>query len=214
MTVREYLYQSELSEKQLAQLLGYKSTTPVTKRLDEDMPERWTRRLDEMADLGITAETVDKADDNSEESERESKITDESINEWISGDGRDGDKDPRINSGDAVIGPQQIKLSTIEGYIKMVYEGAEALARSKGDAIAADTIHAYTPQYTDAWIEYIKCDPRILRYLEQLNIGTPIGNLIGIHAISVGAYALARITAREIAANAAANTNGSGEVEL
>ena len=205
MTVKEYLFTAGIDAARLAEILGYKSKATVTKRLDDEMHERWTRKLEEMSDLGIVpesaAETGEKSDD---ESERESKLTDEQINEWIANEGRADDKDPSLKnvqpSGNEVIGPQQIKLSTIEGYIKMVYGGAESLARSNGDMIAAEVIHKYTDEYTEAWIDYIKYDSRILKYLEMLQIGTPLGNLVGIHAISVGAYVLARVTAREIAA--------------
>lgn len=210
MTVKEYLYTANLSAEQLAELLGYKSKSTVTKRMDEEMPERWARKLEELSDLGVAPNPAagnGETSDNS--SEREPKLTDDQINDWLKDDGRADDKDPDLkkveNRGNEVIGPQQIKLSTIEGYIKMVYGGAESLCRSRGDVIAAEVINKYTDEYADAWIEYIKYDSRILQYLEALQIGTPLGNLIGIHAISIGAYTLARITAREIAAaNAAA----------
>lgn len=214
MKTSEYLFTANLTPEKLAELLGYKSTQMIKKRMDEEMPERWVRKLDELSDLGMVSETAD-SETSENDSEREPPITDEAINDWITSDGRAEDKDPNINNANAgieVIGPQQIKLSTIKGYVEMVYGGAETLARTRGDDIAAETIHAYTPQYVEAWMDYIKHDERVLRYLEQLNIGTPLGNLIGIHAISIGAYVLARVTAREIAANAAAN--GTGETEL
>lgn len=213
MTTKEYLNQANITPDELAVLLGYKTTSMISKKMDEEMPERWTRKLDELSDLGIVSETADKETIESD-SERESKITDDDINDWISSEGRVEDKDPNLNAtntGTNVIGPQQIKLSTIRGYVEMVYGGAETLARTRGDEIAADTIQAYTPQYVEAWMDYIQHDSRILKYLEQLQIGTPVGNLIGIHAISIGAYVLARVTAREIAANASTNGNGSFE---
>jgi hypothetical protein len=184
--------------------------------MDKELPRRWVRQLEKLSetrdDSPVSSQSESNPDD---ESEREPNITDEQISDWISSEGRQEDKDPNINnanSGTEVIGPQRIKLATIEGYIKMIYGGAETLARSRGDYIAAETIHQYTPEYSQAWIDYIKYDQRILQYLEALQIGTPLGNLIGIHAISVGAYVLARVTAKEIAANAAAN--GTGETEL
>ena len=218
MTVKEYLFTANLTEDRLAELLGYKTTSPIMKRLDEEMPSRWTRKLEELADLGVAPiPAAGNGETSDDDSERESKISDEQINDWLSSEGRAEDKNPNVNqvenSYPEVIGPQQIKLKTIQGYIEMIYGGAESLARSRGDDIAAETIHRYTPENVEAWIEYIKYDSRILHYLEQLQIGTPLGNLIGVHAISIGAYALARITAREIAAANAA-TERAREADL
>jgi len=217
MTVKEYLHVTDLTPERLAELVGYKTTSPILKRLDQELPLRWVRRLEELSDLGMPPPSPTPEEDGSSDNDSEARtqITDEQISDWISSPGRDQDQDPNINnlsSGTEVIGPQKIKLKTVEGYIKMVYDSAESLARARGDFIAAETINQYKPQYTEAWIDYIKYDSRILKYLEALQIGTPIGNLIGIHAISVGAYVLARVTAKEIAANAAAN--GAGETEL
>lgn len=214
MKTSEYLSQANIDAEKLAELLGHKTTATIYKKMEEEMPERWVRKLDELSDLGIASETADQ-EATEKDSEREPNITDEDINSWISSDGRESDKNPNLNQldvGNAVIGPQQIKLSTLKGYIEMVYGGAETLCKARGDEIAAETIHAYTPQYVEAWIDYIKTDERILKYLEQLNIGTPLGNLIGVHAISIGAYVLARVTAKEIAANAAANGHIEQEI--
>jgi len=206
MTVREYLHSSNLDPEGLAEILGYKTTSPITKRMDEELPERWAQRLEDLSDLNIAP-----APDNNE-----SRITDEQLNDWIDSPGRADDKDPNINetnSGNEVIGPQKIKLKTIQMYVEMIYNGAESLARSRGDEIAAETINRYTPSYVEAWMDYIKYDERILKYLEMLNVGTPLGNLIGIHAVSIGAYTLARITAKEIAANADGRI-GESEIEI
>jgi len=215
MTTREYLHTSNIEPMQLAELLGYKSTQMITKRMDEEMPERWVRKLEELSDLGVVPENADSDANKDNDSEREPKISDDDLHDWINPDGRDNDKPPNVNAtltGNEVIGPQQIKLSTIKGYIEMVYGGAEALAQSRGDLIAAETINKYKPEYVEAWMDYIKFDPRIMKYLEQLQIGTPLGNLIGIHAISIGAYVLARVTAKEIANLAAQEHNPETEL--
>jgi len=202
MLVKEYLYQSELTERQLADILGYKTTGPVEKRMEQELPSNWVEKIDNW----VFEQEVDKI------GKPEEKSSDQ--DDWINTEGRADDKDPNIDnfSNVEVIGPQKIKLTTIQGYIEMIYGGAETIARARGDVIAAETISQYTPQYVEAWIDYIKYDERILKYLEMFQIGTPLGNLVGIHAISIGAYALARITAKELAANAAAN--GNGEVEI
>lgn len=202
MKVSEYLAQTDLAPFQLSEILGHKGTSAVVRSLDKEMPAKWATQLEEI-----------QAQQESEK-ERQDSISDKEIDDWISSEGREEDKSPNIDntSGVEVIGPQKIKLSTIQGYIEMVYGGAEALARQRGDEIAAETIQRYTPQYVEAWMDYIRYDERILKYLELFQVGTPLGNLIGIHAISIGAYALARFTAKELAEMAA--QNGSGEVEL
>lgn len=217
MKVKEYLYSADLTAERLAELLGYKTVGTVKRKLDDEMPVKWTRKLEELADLGIKSPEADSPTaekDSDEPSERESNLTDDAINAWISSEGRDEDKDPNISSfsTNEVIGPQQIKLSTVKGYVGMVYDTAESLAASRGDLIAAETINRYKAEYVEAWMDYIKYDPRILKYLEMLNIGTPIGNLVGIHAISIGAYVLARVTAKELARNATNDANGEVEV--
>lgn len=200
MKVSEYLAATEMMPFQLSELLGHKTTGTVVKKLDDEMPVKWANRLEELE---------------REQNEKiKSEITDAELDDWMSA-GREDDKDPNITeplSGVEVIGPQKIKLSTIQGYIEMVYDGAQALALQRGDTIAAETIERYKPQYIEAWMDYVRYDERLLKYLELFQIGTPLGNLIGIHAISIGAYALARITAKELANIAA--TNGDVQPEL
>ncbi len=211
MKVKEYLHQADIEPEKLAELLGYKTKYTVTKKLDEEMPAKWVKKLDELSDLDMAPPIAEETEN---KDGTEDPFTVGELEDWLSNEGRAADKDPVISadSGSEIIGPQKIKLATIQGYIEMIYGGAEMLARTRGDEIAAETISKYTPQYVEAWIDYIKYDERILKYLELFQVGTPLGNLIGIHAISVGAYALARITARELAAMASQNGDGEPEV--
>jgi hypothetical protein len=213
MKVREYLHAANATEDELAHWLGYKTVTPIRKKLDEEMPERWVRKLNALSDLGSSSEVASGSVDEESTLEREPSFTDNDLNDWIHGETRESDSDPRVESGGVeVVGPQKIKLTTIKGYVEMVYGGAETIARQRGDLIAAETIHRYTPEYSEAWIDYIRSDPRVVKWLETLMIGTPLGNLIGIHAISIGAYVLARATAKEIASQIA--NEGGEQAEL
>lgn len=212
MTVREYLSVANATEQDLANWLGFKTTTSIKKKLDEEMPPRWVRKLNDLSDLGTSAEPAAESVDGESDSSADPTFTDKDLNEWISGETRESDADPKIQGGGTeVIGPQKIKLTTIKGYVEMVYGGAETIARQRGDLIAAETIHRYTPEYSEAWMDYIKSDPRVVKWLETLMIGTPMGNLIGIHAISIGAYVLARATAKEIAAQSADGSGGESQ---
>jgi hypothetical protein len=212
MLVREYLQHTGLTKEQLSEILGHKTTSMVTKKFDVEMPVRWSRKLD-LLDGTSTVLPSDEEDteDLSATPDLNTGPVEVDPDYWDT-PGRDSDQAPQYESGETVVGPQRIKLTTVEGYIKMVYGGAATIAKSRGDEIAADTINRYSDQFSEAWIEYIKSNPQFMEYLEKLMIGTPLGNLIGVHVIAVGSYVFARAAAREIGAAfaaEAANDNGA-----
>lgn len=96
-----------------------------------------------------------------------------------------------------------ISFRTVRGYIVAIYDGGAGVARKRGDFLAADTIERYTPQFADAWIAYLETKPEILQWFTKLQIGTPLGDLIGVHVIAAGSYVLARQTAISMAERAA-----------
>lgn len=205
MITRDYLHMAGLTKDQLAELVGLKTTSMITKKMDVEMPKRWARLLDVTSDS--PAVDSDSSDARAHIPPTEDDVDWESL-------GRGSENDPeRPEGAETVVGPQRIRLTTIEGYIQQIYGGAEYIARSRGDDIAADVIHRYTPEFAQAWVDYIQSDPRLLEYLERMMIGTPLGNLIGVHVIAIGSYAFARATARSIterfAEEQAANANGS-----
>lgn len=199
MLTRDYLSQTGLTTFQLADILGHKTTSMITKKMDVEMPKRWERLLDLQSDS--------PAVELEGESERAPNIP-------LDEEFRAGENDPRMpNDGVEVIGPQRIRLDTIEGYIKQIYGGAAYIARNRGDDLAAEVIDQYSPQFAEAWVEYIRSDPRIMELLERLMVGTPMGNLIGVHVIAIGSYTFARATARQLArayAEQESSVNGSG----
>lgn len=211
MKVREYIHQAGITKEQFAEILGHKSTSMVTRKMDFEMPIRWGALLDSLDDPPLTAvggeESPEESDARSPKDSWE-----EPLNDWESR-GRESDYDPSVpTDATRVVGPQKIKLTTVRGYIELFYSGAAQYAKQRGDDIAADTITRYTPEFSEAWINYIESDPRIMAYLEKLMVGTPLGNLIGVHAIAIGSYVFARVAAREIAqaiAAEGANANGS-----
>lgn len=210
MLVREYLHESGMTKDDLAKFLGHQSTASVTKKMEAEMPKRWARLLDEADATSLSA----VGDGDADSSTSAPNLNEE--NDWESV-GRSGDADPgKPDGASTVVGPQKIKLTTVRGYIEQIYGGAAYIAGSRGDDIAADTITRYTPEFSEAWINYIESDPRIMEYLEKLMIGTPLGNLIGVHVIAAGSYVFARAAAREIARAYAteqehASVNGSGD---
>lgn len=205
MLVREYLHQSNTTKEQLAEFLGHQTTSSVTKKMDSEMPKRWVRLLDESDGLSLTAVGENEPD---EDSEREPNIND-GDNTWDNL-GRESDNDPvRPDGANHVVGPKTIKLSTVEDYIGKIYSGAAYIARDKfNDELASDVIIQYSPEFAEAWIEYIKSDPRIMAYLEKMLVGTPLGNLIGVHVIAIGSYTIARIVARDISRSFAESVTG------
>src|SRR5215831_12412650 len=90
MTVKEYLFGANISEEELANILGYKTTAPITKRLDEELPKRWADKLEVASE-----ESETPAIDNHKNGE--TTISDDDLQSWVSGEGRDEDKDPDLN---------------------------------------------------------------------------------------------------------------------
>lgn len=188
MLTRDYLSQTGLTTFQLAEILGHKTTSMVTKKLDVDMPKRWERMLD-LEDSSSAVGT---------EPDSEARSHNEPPSEFRQSE---ENNDPRMpDDGVEVVGPSRIRLDTIEGYITQIYGGAAALCTSRGDHLAAEVINNYSPQFAEAWVDYIRSDPRIMEFLERMMIGTPLGNLIGVHAIAVGSYTFARVAAKQVAA--------------
>lgn len=185
MLVRDYLQQSGLTTFQLAETLGHQTTASVTKKLDAEMPKRWARLLD--LEDESSAVLSDSEPDARAHTTSEEKF-------------RANDSDSTMpEDGVHVIGPQRIRLDTIEGYITQIYGGAAAICRGRGDVLASDVIEQYSPQFSEAWVDYIRSDPKIMEMLERLMIGTPLGNLIGVHVLAVGSYTFARIAANQVA---------------
>lgn len=203
MLTREYLHQSGLNAVELSEILGHKTTSMITKKMDVEMPKRWVRLLDERDGTPTAVGSEPESD------ARTHTVTENGETDW-EGEFRAAESpDPtKPDEAETVIGPQRIKLTTVEGYIAQIYGGAAYIAENRGDELAADVIRRYTPEFSEAWIEYIKSDPRLLEYLEKMMIGTPIGNLVGVHAIAIGSYVFARAAARQVA-TAYANDNGA-----
>jgi hypothetical protein len=197
MITKDYLSVSGLTPKELAEILGHQSTSMITKKMDVEMPKRWAKLLD---DRDSVPSAVGANPDDSERLAHDRPATGENGEQDWEQLFRENEAPTPPLEHDTVIGPQQIKLSTIDGYIRQIYGGAAYIARNRGDELAADVIERYTPEFSEAWIDYIKSNPQILEYLEKFMIGTPMGNLIGIHVIAIGSYGFARAAANQIAA--------------
>lgn len=193
MKTRDYLEVSGLTKDELAEVLSLKSASMITRKMDVEMPKRWARLLDERD--GTTTAVDDPVSDD------EARAHIPPLEDALEGDAfRANDGDPRKPEPKDIVGPGAIKLTTVQGYIEAIYGGAAQIAQSRGDGLAADVIRRYSPEFSEAWITYIQSDPRIMKYLEKMMIGTPLGNLIGVHAIAIGSYVFARAAARQLAA--------------
>lgn len=211
MLTRDYLQQSGMSSVELSEILGHKTTSSITKKMDVEMPKRWVRLLDERD--GATSAVGTNSNDGARTHIDSPPIGENGETDWEQ-EFRTEQDAPRIpGDTEPVVGPQRIKLSTVEGYIQQIYGGAAYIAESRGDELAADVIRRYSPEFSEAWIDYIRSDPRLLEYLEKMMIGTPIGNLIGVHVIAIGSYAFARAAAGQIATAYAeeSHVNGTGD---
>jgi hypothetical protein len=210
MLTRDYLQQSGMNAVELSEILGHKTTSSITKKMDVEMPKRWVRLLDERDG---TTSAVGSGSDDEARTHNSPPIGENGETDWEQ-EFRTEQNAPRIpGDTEPVVGPQRIKLSTVEGYIQQIYGGAAYIAENRGDALAADVIRRYSPELSEAWIDYIRSDPRLLEYLEKMMIGTPIGNLIGVHVIAIGSYVFARAAAGQIAVAYAeeSSVNGTGD---
>lgn len=129
--------------------------------------------------------------------------------------GRDAEMPPQRPTEGRVVQlapqPGQIDFLALEGHIAGLYViGAKAVEGS--DPVLANVVHDHANKAGHAWVVWIKSEPRVLALIEKLQIGTPLGELIGVHVTIVFAYVFARDAARRMAsaaAQAAAEQDGA-----
>lgn len=123
---------------------------------------------------------------------------------------REKEHAPRRPPGGKV---QQVDLDYAQ--VQEMIEGAYLLAGqtvSANDPALAMAINEHAAKAGLAWSHWIRSEPKVAALLQRLMIGTPLGEVIGVHVSIVFAYVLARGAqaelARERAAAAAAADNG------
>lgn len=195
MKIADFLEREGLSGKQLASLLGYSNSESVNarRRRDEDIPEAWLPRLRELGyhvngAAGGPAEGAAGAGAGAGAEEDVKRV-------WEQPPAPPEDA-PRWE-------PVHIDYSQVAGYIEGAYRLAARIAVEQYDPLLAGAIDERAADAGRAWAHWIESEPRVAALLQRLMIGTPLGEVIGVHAAIIFAYVLARSAAREVAAAAA-----------
>lgn len=199
MTVQEYLDFSQLSEESFAERVGIK-VGAVRLWKSREMPPKWDAAIQNSVNAKpVGLEELDRATDW------------EPVGETPTSGVRETEYTPQPPKDARIVAPPKaaVSLATVRGYIVMIYEGGARVARQTGDGLAAETIERYTPDFADAWVAYLESKPELIAWLSKLQVGTPFGNLVGVHVIAAGSYVLARQTAISMASRAAADARAA-----
>ena len=71
----------------------------------------------------------------------------------------------------------------------------------------AEVIQAHAAPAGQAWAHWIESEPKVAALIQRMMIGTPLGEVIGVHVGIVFSYTLARSAARAVAADVADRTS-------
>lgn len=200
MKVADLLERSGWTGKQLAAALGYSSAEAVNgrRRRGEDVPDAWYPRL---LDLGLVSPEEVALD---LYALRDGAAGDEGEAEEV----REGPAPQPPPGAPRVEAAVQLDYRSVAGYIASTYRLSATFLVAPSDALLAQAITEHAEQAGQAWARWIESEPRVAAWLQRLMIGTPLGEVIGVHVAIVFAYTLARVSARELAASAAAAAAG------
>lgn len=186
MLVKEWLEQNEVSADELADRLGLKASSVIRRVRAKDeqaeMPLRWLRQLDGAQDEGPPSNGV------------------------LMDDGRVTETPPSKPAGASVRKPEQaavVDMSTVAGYIEGAYTLAAHTIEGTDPALAA-AVAGHAKQAGDAWAKWIESEPKVKALLERMMVGTPLGEVIGVH-VGIGfAYFMSRSAYKKAIEDAAA----------
>lgn len=176
--VEDYLTEHGLTGTALANMLGLQpESVNGRRRRGSDMPEHWLRRLGHQGD-------------GAEATDGDGPPEDDGL--------RHADAPPMAPADAIVFKPAEVDYATLAGHIEGAYKLAATYAVT--DPILAASLNEHAEKAGQAWAHYIESEPRVAALVQRLMIGTPLGEVIGVHVSIVFAYVLARTAAREIAA--------------
>ncbi len=189
MKVADFLERNELSGKALATQLGYVGAESVNarRRNDEDIPEAWLPRL---AELGYNLDGI-----------RQAPLLDA-----ISEQYRDAEAETAPLAPEGALQaprPVVIDYATVAGYVEGAYKLTAQMAVRPADPLLADVIDEHAAQAGIAWAHWIESEPKVAALLQRLMIGTPLGEVIGVHVAIIFSYTVARSAYRAAAERAA-----------
>jgi len=206
--VKAFREQHGLSQKAMAGLLGSKHGNLVgeRERKDEDIPDHWIPKLEAKGyrvsggggrarptTPGATGVPTTPVDD-----------------EAGSTSYRDHDVPPTPPQDAPQAPPDlaQINYGQVAGYIEGAYVLAAKMLVEPADRVAAECITVHAGQAGVAWAKWIESEPKVAALLQRMMIGTPIGEVIGVHVAIVFAYVLARRASDQLASDTVGNGSG------
>lgn len=195
MKVAEFLERNELTGRALATQLGYTGAESVNarRRNDEDIPEAWVPRL---VELGYTVDGATPA-------------------AAVPGDEYRAGEDAPMAPPGAPQAPQPVRIdyASVAGYVEGAYKLTAQMAIRPADPVLADVIEEHAAQAGLAWAHWIESEPKVAALLQRLMIGTPLGEVIGVHVAIVFTYTVARSAYRDAARAAAEQAAADGAPE-
>ena len=202
MKVADFLERHSLTGSELSRSLGFTGAEAVNsrRRKGEDIPEAWYPKLKELGyDVDGGSYTPPPTDD-AEELFRDQ-----------------APPSPPDDARYATPATTKIDYASVAGHIEGAYKLAAHFAIAQADPLLANIIEEHAQQAGQAWAHYIQSEPRVAALVERMMIGTPLGEVIGVHVGIVFSYTVARASARSIAAQydaeRAAETAESGTAE-
>lgn len=175
-TVAEYLETHELSDEELAELVGVQVKTVQARKSERDrqIPASWLERI----------ETGDR-----EIGKRGSRGGEPD-------GGRAEETAPKPPPGARIVEPEPspiegVDFTALAGYIEGAYKlGAAAVAGT--DPALSAAVDSHAAQAGQAWAHWVESEPKVAALIQRMMIGTPLGEVIAVH-VGIGfAYFLSR----------------------
>lgn len=190
--VKDFLAHHELTQRGLADALGFKNANTVGDRArkDQDIPESWYQKL---SSAGYTIPEMDGA---------WVPPVDTDVGESF----RKDEQEPVAPTGAPQAKPDYVAINykDVAGYIEGIYKLGGQMAIDPYDPLLAECIIKHSESAGQAWARWIESEPKVAAMLQRLMVGTPMGEVIGVHFAIVFAYVLGRQAANRIAADRAA----------
>lgn len=120
---------------------------------------------------------------------------------------REHEQAPRRPAGARIGEVAELDYAKIGEYITGVYKLAGQTVRANDEALA-NAIDGHAEVAGDAWQKWIRSEPKVAAVLQRMMIGTPLGEVIGVHVSIVFAYVLARGALRDLERDRARAANG------
>lgn len=110
------------------------------------------------------------------------------------------DAAPQMPS-DGRLAPLELNYGSIADSIESCYKIGGKLV-SKSDPLLGQVLDEHAAKAGEAWAAWIRSEPKVAAFLQRFALGTPLGEVIGVHVSMVVAYVFTRSAIREAAREA------------